>query len=289
VNILTDIQKLKEIARQLRIDIITMVYDAQSGHPGGSLSAIDILTVLYFGGFLKYDPKNPWWEDRDRFILSKGHASPALYSVLAKAGYISPEELKTYRKTKGFAEDGYSRLQGHPAWQGNKHGVPGAEASTGSLGQGLSIAIGQALSGKLAKKDYRVYVMLGDGEIQEGMTWEAAMFAGHHKLDNLCAIVDNNNLQIDGDVRHIVNIHPLIQKYQGFNWHTIEIDGHDYQQIINAFEEAKNTKGKPTVIIAHTVKGKGVSFMENNFKWHGVAPNKQQYEKAILELTAGGV
>ncbi len=281
------IEKLQEITKQLRIDIITMVYNAQSGHPGGSLSAIDILTVLYFGGFLKYDPKNPWWEDRDRFILSKGHASPALYSVLAKAGYISHEELLTYRKTKGYAPDGYSRLQGHPAWQGNKHGVPGAEASTGSLGQGLSIAIGQALAGKLSGKNYKVYVMLGDGEIQEGMTWEAAMFAGHHKLNNLIAIVDNNNLQIDGDVREIVNIHPLKEKYEAFNWYVIEIDGHDYRQIIDAFNKALENKEKPTMIIAHTIKGKGVSFMENNFKWHGVAPNKEEYEKAILELTGG--
>ncbi|EEP60820.1 transketolase [Sulfurihydrogenibium yellowstonense] len=284
-----DIQELKEIARELRIDIITMVYNAQSGHPGGSLSAIDILTVLYFGGFLRYDPKNPWWENRDRFILSKGHASPALYSVLAKAGYIPKEELSTYRKIKGFAPDGYSRLQGHPAWQGNKHGVPGAEASTGSLGQGLSVAIGQALSGRLANKDYKVYVMLGDGEVQEGMTWEAAMFAGHHKLDNLIAILDNNNLQIDGDVRQIVNIHPLKEKYEAFGWHVIEIDGHDYQQIIDAFTQANQIKGKPIMIVAHTVKGKGVSFMENNFKWHGVAPSKEEYEIAIQELTSGGV
>ncbi len=281
------IEKLQEIAKQLRIDIINMVYNAQSGHPGGSLSAIDILTVLYFGRFLKYDPKNPWWEDRDRFILSKGHASPALYSVLAKAGYIPYEELLSYRKTKGYAPDGYSRLQGHPAWQGNKHGVPGAEASTGSLGQGLSVAIGQALAGKLSGKDYKVYVMLGDGEIQEGMTWEAAMFAGHHKLNNLIAILDNNNLQIDGDVRKIVNIHPLREKYEAFNWYVIEIDGHNYQQIIDAFNRALENREKPTMIIAHTIKGKGVSFMENNFKWHGVAPNKEEYEKAILELTGG--
>jgi len=282
---MTDIEKLKEIAKELRKDIITMVYNAQSGHPGGSLSAIDIMTVLYFGGVLRYNPKDPWWEDRDRFVLSKGHASPALYSVLAKAGYFSREELLTYRKTEGYAEDGLSRLQGHPAWQGNKHGLPGVEASTGSLGQGLSIGIGMALSGRLSNKDYRVYVMLGDGEIQEGMIWEAFMFAGHHKLDNLCAIIDNNNLQIDGDVRQIINIHPIKEKLQAFHWHTIEIDGHDYNQIISAFEEAKNTKGKPTCIIAHTIKGKGVSFMENNFKWHGVAPNKEQYEKAMAELS----
>lgn len=282
---MADIEKLKEIAKELRRDIITMVYNAQSGHPGGSLSAIDIMTVLYFGGVLRFNPKDPWWEDRDRFVLSKGHASPALYSVLAKAGYFPREELLTYRKTEGYAEDGLSRLQGHPAWQGNKHGLPGVEASTGSLGQGLSIGIGMALSGRLSNKDYRVYVMLGDGEIQEGMVWEAFMFAGHHKLDNLCAIIDNNNLQIDGDVRQIVNIHPIKEKLQAFHWHTIEIDGHDYNQIISAFEEAKNTKGKPTCIIAHTIKGKGVSFMENNFKWHGVAPNKEQYEKAMAELS----
>lgn len=280
-----NIEKLSEIAKELRKKIITMVYNAQSGHPGGSLSAIDILTVLYFGGILRYNPQNPDWEDRDRFILSKGHASPALYSVLSYAGYFPEEELFTYRKMRGFAEDGYSRLQGHPAWQHNKHGAPGVEASTGSLGQGLSVAIGQALSLKLWKKDSRVYVMLGDGEIQEGMIWEAVMFAGHHKVDNLCAIVDNNNLQIDGDVRDIVNIHPIKDKFEAFGWHTIEIDGHNYRQIYDAFIQAKHTKGKPTVIIAHTIKGKGVSFMENNFKWHGVAPNKEEYERAIAELT----
>lgn len=279
------IENLREISKQLRREIITMVYNAQSGHPGGSLSAIDILTVLYFGGILRYNPQNPDWEDRDRFILSKGHASPALYSVLAYAGYFPKDELSTYRKTKGFAPDGYSRLQGHPAWQHNKHGAAGVEASTGSLGQGLSIAIGQALSLRLWGKDSRVYVMLGDGEIQEGMIWEAVMFAGHHKVDNLCAILDNNNLQIDGDIRNIVNIHPLKEKFEAFGWHTIEIDGHDYIQIYNAFEEAKTVKGKPTIIIAHTVKGKGVSFMENNFKWHGVAPNKEEYKKAMAELS----
>lgn len=280
-----DFDRLKTIAKELRKDIVTMVYNAQSGHPGGSLSAIDILTVLYFGGILRYDPKNPDWEDRDRFILSKGHASPALYSILAYGGYFSKEELFTYRKSRGFASDGYSRLQGHPAWQHNKHGAPGVEASTGSLGQGLSVAIGQALSLRLWGKDSRVYVMLGDGEVQEGMVWEAAMFAGHHKVDNLCAILDNNNLQIDGDVRSIVNIHPLKEKFEAFGWHAIEIDGHDYKQIYDAFIEAKSTKGKPTIIIAKTVKGKGVSYMENNFKWHGVAPSREDYEKAMAELS----
>lgn len=281
---MVDFENLKQLSKQLRREIVTMVYNAQSGHPGGSLSAIDILTVLYFGGILRYDPKNPEWEDRDRFILSKGHASPALYSVLAYAGYFPKDELSTYRKTAGFASDGYSRLQGHPAWQHNKHGAPGVEASTGSLGQGLSIATGQALSLKLWGKESRVYVMLGDGEIQEGMVWEAAMFAGHHKVDNLCAILDNNNLQIDGDVRNIVNVHPLKEKFEAFGWHTVEIDGHDHKQIYDAFQEAKSVKGKPTIIIARTVKGKGVSFMENNFKWHGVAPNREEYERAMAEL-----
>lgn len=282
---MVDFDRLEKIARELRKEIITMVYNAQSGHPGGSLSAIDILTVLYFGGVLRYNPSNPDKEDRDRFILSKGHASPALYSVLSYAGYFPREELSTYRKTKGFALDGYSRLQGHPAWQHNKHGAPGVEASTGSLGQGLSVGIGQALSLKLWGKDSRVYVMLGDGEVQEGMVWEAVMFAGHHRVDNLCAILDNNNLQIDGDVREIVNIHPLREKFEAFGWHVVDIDGHDHKQTYDAFMEAKATKGKPTVIIARTVKGKGVSFMENNFKWHGVAPSREDYERALAELT----
>lgn len=282
---MVDFKKVERIAKELRRDIITMVYNAQSGHPGGSLSAVDILTVLYFGGILRYDPKNPDWEERDRFILSKGHASPALYSTLAYAGYFPREELYTYRKTKGHAPDGYSRLQGHPAWIHNKHGLAGVEASTGSLGQGLSIAIGQALSLKLWGKDSRVYVMLGDGEIQEGMIWEALMFAGHHRLDNLCAILDNNNLQIDGDVRNIVNIHPLKEKFESFGWNVIEIDGHNYEEIYGAFQNGMAVKGKPTIIVAHTIKGKGVSFMENNFKWHGVAPNKEEYEKAMSELS----
>ncbi|MCF6093436.1 transketolase [Microaerobacter geothermalis] len=252
-----------------------MVTEAQSGHPGGSLSAADILTVLYFH-VMNVDPENPRMPDRDRFVLSKGHASPVLYATLAEKGYLPKEELATFRKIN-------SRLQGHPSYKS----LPGVDMSTGSLGQGLSAANGMALAAKLDKKPFRVYALLGDGEVQEGMIWEAAMAAGHYKLDNLTAFLDYNGLQIDGEVDQIMNPAPLDEKFRAFNWHVLVIDGHDLEQIIGAIEEAKATKGKPTMIIANTVKGKGVSFMENQCGWHGSAPNREQCEQALKELLGG--
>jgi transketolase len=249
-----------------------MVYHAGSGHPGGSLSATDIITVLYFHT-MRYDPKNTKWEDRDRFVLSKGHAAPALYAALAEAGFFPVDELLTLRKIG-------CRLQGHPCMRK----VPGVEMSSGSLGQGLSVAIGMALAGRLDKKDYRVYVMLGDGEVESGNIWEAAMAAVHYKLDNITAFLDRNTLQIDGPTEQIMALEPLIEKWRAFGWHVIEIDGHNITEIINSIEEAKNTKGRPTLILAHTTKGKGVSFMENSLYFHGKAPNREQYERAMREL-----
>ncbi|TZE81092.1 transketolase [Calorimonas adulescens] len=271
-----DTKELQKIANQIRIDIIEMTYEAQSGHPGGSLSAADILTVLYFHE-MRVDPNNPRWEDRDRLVMSKGHATPVWYAALAEKGFIPREEIKTFRKIN-------SRLQGHP----NMNDTPGVDMTTGSLGQGLSAANGMAIAGKLDNKDYRVYVILGDGECQEGQIWEAAMTAAHYKLDNLTAILDHNGLQIDGPNKDIMNIEPIEDKWKAFGWHTIRIDGHNIGQIINAIEEAKTTKGKPTIIIADTIKGKGVSFMENQVGWHGTAPNKEQMEKAITELKERG-
>lgn len=265
--------QLKEIAKQIRRDIITMITEAKSGHPGGSLSMTDILTVLYFQQ-MRYNPKNPQWEERDRFILSKGHGCSALYACLARAGYFPPEELLTFRKLN-------TRLQGHPALD---KGLPGIENTSGSLGQGLSIACGIALAGRLDKKNYRVYCLLGDGELNEGQVWEAILTVAHYKLDNLCAIVDYNGFQLDGRVEQIKNIIPLVNKWQAFGWKTIEIDGHNYAEIDNAFEEAKKIKGSPAVIIARTTKGKGVSFMEGDNQWHGKAPTREQAEKAIQEL-----
>lgn len=265
--------QLKEIAKQIRRDIITMITEAKSGHPGGSLSMTDILTVLYFKQ-MRYNPKNPQWGERDRFILSKGHGCSALYSCLARAGYFSPEELLTFRKLN-------TRLQGHPTLD---KGLPGLENTSGSLGQGLSIACGIALAGRLDKKNYRVYCLLGDGELNEGQVWEAILTVAHYKLDNLCAIVDYNGFQLDGRVEQIKNIIPLVNKWQAFGWKTIEIDGHNYAEINNAFEEAKKIKGSPAVIIARTTKGKGVSFMEGDNQWHGKAPTREQAEKAIREL-----
>lgn len=265
-------QELKHIAQQVRIDIIKMITKAGSGHPGGSLSVTDILVTLYFVHLI-HDPKNPLWEGRDRVVLSKGHVCPALYAVLAHCGYFPIEELWTLRKLG-------SRLQGHPA---SKH-LPGIEISTGSLGQGLSVGVGMALSFKIDNKPNRVYVIMGDGEQDEGTIWEGAMFAGHNKLDNLIGIIDYNKLQIDGPVEKIMNIAPLADKYQAFNWHVIEINGHNYAEIDAAFTKAKSFKGKPTVIIAHTIKGKGVSFMENAVEWHGKAPTEEQAEIAIKEL-----
>ncbi|MCL2859547.1 MAG: transketolase [Oscillospiraceae bacterium] len=260
------------MANAIRKNIIEMIYMAQSGHPGGSLSATDILTVLYFNE-MNIDPHNPKMEERDRFILSKGHCSPALYATLANKGYFDISELNTFRNIN-------SKLQGHP----DMNKVPGVDATTGSLGQGLSIANGMALSEKLNKQNYRVYCILGDGEIEEGQVWEAFMTASHYKLDNLCVIIDNNNLQIDGYVDKIMNIYPIDEKLKAFGFEVININGNNIEEILQAFEDARNTKNKPTAIIAKTQKGKGVSFMEDNVKWHGKAPNKEEYELAMEEL-----
>ena len=268
---------LKKTASKIRQDIVNMVANASSGHPGGSLSAADILTVLYFHE-MQINPNKPEDPNRDRFVLSKGHASPVLYAALAEKGFFEKEELMTFRKIN-------SRLQGHPS----KKSLPGVEMSTGSLGQGLSAANGIALAGKLDKKDYRVFVMLGDGEIQEGMIWEAAMAAGHFKLDNLTAFLDFNRLQIDGPINDIMNPEPVDEKFRAFGWHVLVIDGHDFNQIDDAIQKAKETKDKPTIIIANTIKGKGVSFMENEVGWHGTAPNDEQLQQALEELMNGGM
>jgi len=263
---------LEQMAKQLRRHVITMIATAGSGHPGGSLSAADIVTALYFK-VMRHDPKNLQWPDRDRFVLSKGHAAPILYAALAEYGYFPVEELSTLRKLG-------SRLQGHT----DRTLTPGVEMSAGSLGQGLSFGIGMALAGRLDKRDYHVYVLLGDGECEEGQVWEAAMFAPHFQMDNLTAIVDHNGIQLDGRCCDIMGIEPLTDKWRAFNWHVIEIDGHDMKQVLQALKKARGIKGKPTVIIAHTVKGKGVSFMENNVDFHGKAPNAQQTEQALKEL-----
>ena len=266
--------ELEKHANSIRKSIVTEVFYAQSGHPGGSLSAADIITSLYFEE-LDINEDNLNSIDRDRFVLSKGHASPALYAAFAEKGWIEKEELKTFRHLG-------SRLQGHPSMRA----LPGVDMSTGSLGQGISCAVGMALANKLDKNDHRIYTLCGDGECQEGQVWEAIMAAAHHKLDNLCIIIDNNNLQIDGKVEDVMSIYPLNEKMKAFNCHVIEIDGHDFDQIRAAFKEARETKGQPTVIIAKTIKGKGVSFMENQAGWHGVAPNEEQYHAAIKELEA---
>lgn len=268
-----EIAELKNLSNNVRINIIRSLEKAGSGHPGGSLSSADLLTALYFN-CLKYDPKNPLWDERDVFILSKGHACPAQYAVLAEAGYFPAEELLTIR-TCG------SRLQGHPA---SDKCLPGIEVSSGSLGMGLSIGVGVALGSRIQKKSSRVYVLMSDGEHQEGSLWEAVMAAGHYSVDNICGIVDYNGLQIDGRVEEIMGIESLADKYRSFRWEVIEIDGHDFKQILSAYTSAQKFKGKPTVIIAHTVKGKGVSFMENVVGWHGKTPNKEEAEKAITEL-----
>ena len=265
-------EELEKVAKDVRKGIIEEVYRSESGHPGGSLSIADILTVLYFN-VLNIDPKNSKWEDRDRFVLSKGHCSPALYSVLANRGYFDKELLKTFRNLE-------SNLQGHP----DMNKVPGVDMTTGSLGQGLSVANGMAIAGKLNNKQYRVYCLLGDGEIEEGQVWEAAMTANKYKLDNLCVIVDNNNLQIDGTIEEVMSSYPIDEKFKSFGFQIINIDGHNIQEIIDAFDVAKNVKGKPTCIIAKTIKGKGVSFMENKAEWHGKAPTEEQYNLAIEEL-----
>lgn len=268
--------ELQKKAVEVRKDIVTAVHSAKAGHPGGSLSAADIFTYLYFEE-MQIDPANPKWEDRDRFVLSKGHTAPGLYSALAERGYFPVEQLKTLRHIGSI-------LQGHPDM---KH-IPGVDMSSGSLGQGLSAAVGMALAAKMKGKDYRTYCLCGDGEIQEGQIWEAAMFAGARKLDNLLVIVDNNNLQIDGSVSEVCSPYPIVDKFKAFNFHVIEINGNDFDEIHQAFEEAKATKEMPTAIIAHTVKGKGVSFMEDQVGWHGKAPNDEEYEQAMQELEKAG-
>lgn len=272
-----DNKELKKIANEVRKGIVTGVHSAKAGHPGGSLSAADIYTYLYFEE-MNVDPKNPDMDDRDRFVLSKGHTAPGLYATLANKGFFPVEDLTTLRKLGSY-------LQGHP----NMNDVPGVDMSSGSLGQGISAAVGMAMGGKLGNKDYRVYTLLGDGEIQEGQVWEAAMFAGHRNLDNLVVIVDNNGLQIDGKIDDVCSPYPIDKKFEAFNFHVVDLkDAHDFDQIRAAFKEARETKGQPTAIIAHSVKGKGVSFMENQAGWHGKAPNDEEYAIAMAELEKAG-
>jgi len=268
-----EIARLNQIARQVRKDIIEMLAEAGSGHPGGSLSACDIVVALYFS-VMRHNPQDPQWRERDRFILSKGHSCPAMYACLARAGYFPVEELNTLRKMG-------SRLQGHPS---KADGLPGIEVSTGSLGQGLSVANGIGLGLRLDRIDARVYCLMGDGEIEEGQIWEAAMAAAHYHLDNLCGVVDNNELQIDGRIEEIMNPNPITEKWKAFGWNTIEIDGNRMEEILKAFDEAKRIRGRPTVIIARTIKGKGVSFMENVVEWHGKAPSKEEAKLALKDL-----
>ncbi|MBQ2964694.1 MAG: transketolase [Clostridia bacterium] len=267
-------KQLEIKAIEVRKGIIEGTFNAKSGHPGGSLSVADILTYLYFS-HLNVDPANPKWEGRDRFVLSKGHTAPALYAALALRGFFSPDEIKLLRKPGAM-------LQGHPSMKS----TPGVDMSTGSLGQGISTAVGMALGAKLSGASFRVFTVLGDGEIQEGQVWEAAMYASAKGLDNLVAVVDNNNLQIDGTVEEVNSPYPIPEKFAAFGWNVIEICGNDFDEIDSAFTAAKEFKGKPTVVIAKTVKGKGVSFMENNCDWHGTAPNQEQYDKAMAELDA---
>ena len=268
--------ELMKTANEVRKGIIDAVHSAKSGHPGGSLSAADIYTYLYFEE-MKVDPKEPDKADRDRFVLSKGHTSPGYYSVLAHRGFFPVEDLTTFRHTGSY-------LQGHP----DKKHIPGVDMSSGSLGQGISAAVGMAISAKLSGDDYRVYTLVGDGEIQEGQVWEASMLAAHRKLDNLVVIVDNNNLQIDGDISKVNSPYPIDKKFEAFNFHVIKVDGHDFYKLDAAVKEARETKGQPTAIIAKTVKGKGVSFMENQASWHGAAPNDEQYAVAMEDLKKAG-
>ncbi len=265
-------QELMDTAKIIRKDIVSMLTESASGHPGGSLSATDIVTTLFFNE-MNIDPKNHKMENRDRFVLSKGHAAPVLYSALARRGFFNPDELKTLRK---FG----SNLQGHP----NMNDLPGIDMSTGSLGQGISAAVGMALAGKVDNKDYRVYALLGDGELEEGQVWEAAMSGAHYKLDNLTIFIDFNGLQIDGDITKVMNPSPIDKKFEAFGWNVLVIDGHNYDEILEAIEKAKNHKGQPTAIVCKTVKGKGVSFMENEASWHGTAPSREQCEKALEEI-----
>ena len=266
------LDELKSISKEIRKDIVKMLTESASGHPGGSLSATDIMTVLFFKE-MNLDPNNEKDPNRDRFVLSKGHAAPVLYSALARRGYFPVEELSTLRKFK-------SRLQGHPSIQY----LPGIDMSTGSLGQGISAAVGMALAGKIDKKDYRVYTILGDGELEEGQVWEASMCAAHYKLNNLTAFIDFNGLQIDGDITKVMNPCPIDKKFEAFGWNVLVIDGHNYEEIIDAIEKAKECKDKPTAVVCKTIKGKGVSFMENQAAWHGTAPSKEQCEAAVKEL-----
>lgn len=268
--------ELMKTANEIRKGIVTALHSAKAGHPGGSLSATEIFTYLYFEE-MNVDPKDPKKADRDRFVLSKGHTAPGLYSTLAQKGFFPKEDLVTLRHTGSY-------LQGHPDM---KH-IPGVDMSSGSLGQGISAAVGMAIAGKLDNADYRVYTLLGDGEIQEGQVWEASMLAAHRKLDNLVVIVDNNNLQIDGEITEVNSPYPIDKKFEAFNFHVINIDGNDFDQIDAAFKEAKTVKGQPTAIIAKTVKGKGVSFMENRVGWHGKAPNDEEYKIAMEELEKAG-
>lgn len=270
------IKELKEISKKIRCHVLQMISEAKSGHTGGSLSCADVLTALYFHK-MKHNPKDPLWDGRDRFVLSKGHAAPALYAVLAEAGYFPVEELKNLRKIG-------SMLQGHP----DKNKTPGIEVSTGSLGQGLSVSVGMAIAGKMYKKNHRVYVLLGDGECDEGQIWEAAMSASNYKLDNLTAIIDRNGLQIDGPTEKVMSLEPIAEKWKAFGWNVIEIEGHDFSQIINALNEAEKTGMQPTVIIAHIIKGKGVSFMEWVADFHGKAPNEKQLMCALEEISKNG-
>jgi len=267
-------RELSLVSERIRKNILTAVYNAASGHPGGSLSIADLLSVLYFE-VMNIDPKNPKMEDRDRFVLSKGHCSPALYGVLAERGFFPTEDVATFRKADSY-------LQGHP----DMKGVPGVDMSTGSLGQGICAANGMALAAKIDNKDYRVYTVLGDGEIEEGQVWEAAMFAAHYKLDNVTAFVDFNGLQIDGDISKVMSPLPIDEKFAAFGWNVIICDAHDHIALYDAIKEAQSVKGKPTVIILKSVKGKGVSFMENQASWHGSAPNEEQYNQAIAEIDA---
>ena len=268
-----NVQELKKTANQVRKNIVTAVYYAKAGHPGGSLSSAEIYTYLYMEE-MNVDPADPKNPDRDRFVLSKGHTCPGLYGVMAEKGYFDREELKTFRHVG-------ARLQGHPSM----HYLPGIDMSSGSLGQGISCAVGMALAAKLQGKYYRTYTLLGDGELEEGQVWEASMFAGAKKLDNLCVIVDNNNLQIDGTIVEVNNPYPIDKKFEAFNFHVINVeDGHDFEQLAAAFAEARATKGMPTAIICKTMKGKGVSFMENSVDWHGKAPNEEQYKVAMADL-----
>ena len=268
--------ELMKIANEVRKGVLTGTYHAKAGHPGGSLSAAEIFTYLFFEE-MNVDPKNPKKEDRDRFVLSKGHTAPGYYAALANRGFFPVEDLATLRKTGSY-------LQGHP----DMKGIPGVDMSSGSLGQGISAAVGMAISAKLSNDEYRVYTLLGDGEIQEGQVWEAAMLAGHRKLDNLVVIVDNNGLQIDGAIEDVCSPYPIDKKFEAFNFHVINVDGHDFDELEAAFKEARVVKGKPTAIIAKTIKGKNVSFMENKASWHGVAPNAEQYAQAMQELEEVG-